>query len=220
MATTSSVSSTHDTASEIPSPILPPSPDPHPGGDPGWELRGYRVDTGGGGRGIVWAVPSGAPEVEPDGCEWKDDIPRPPGGVGFLEAIRGDGSPLSFLQVSLLTRQLVMVEPADWERRAVHTWFDANDKEQEEIVVYRLDIPRGGPAAGAGWAGWALTGAWPSDWRAEVRVNGSTVEVRLNVLDEHGMKRLFAVVDTYHPPSLVPETRTEPIAARGPGFVY
>jgi len=27
-------------------------------------------------------------------------------------------------------------------------------------------------------------------------------------------------VDTYHPPSLVPETRTEPIAARGPGFVY
>lgn len=205
---------------------------------PGWALRGYAVSDGHGGRGVVWAVPAKDPAVAPESC-LRDGLPRPPGAAGFLEALRGDGTPASYLQLSLLTRQLmelgafwhslvwtgqhlVMVEPADWRRRTVYTWFDRDNREQEEVRWEWISIPRGGPGPdpSAPPLGWQFHGEWPREWRPEVRVTADAVQVRFYVYDRQGFERLIRFVDTYHPPSLVPETREELIATGGRGIVY
>ena len=77
----------------------------------GYLLRAYVFRDGGNGNGHVRAMPADAPYLEPAECPADAsrflEPPVPPGALpDFRLAIDGDGSGLSYLQASILTREL------------------------------------------------------------------------------------------------------------------
>lgn len=74
----------------------------------GYELVGYIFRRGGNGNGVVWAVPEGI-SAELSECEKLDDVlktPKPRLAVNPEFVIEVDGSPESYLQKSILIREL------------------------------------------------------------------------------------------------------------------
>ena len=77
----------------------------------GYFLTGYRFEMGGNGNGFVYAVPEGTYVPDPDECSVDSSLslepPVPPGAMDdIMDAIEGDGTPLSFLCASFLEREL------------------------------------------------------------------------------------------------------------------
>src|SRR5215469_7088273 len=79
---------------------------------PGYILRAYQFRQGGNGNGFVYAVPEGSPFPEPGDCQARNAShfltpPVPPGALPeFAEALEGDNSPWSFVEASILVREL------------------------------------------------------------------------------------------------------------------
>ncbi len=72
-------------------------------------LHAYVFRKGGNGSGIVYAIPEDEEFPEPDKCEFLNDVlrtPKPAGALDFRSVMDGDGSPLSYISASILTREL------------------------------------------------------------------------------------------------------------------
>ena len=77
----------------------------------GFTLVGYQFREGGNGNGFIYAVPEGSRLPFPDDCPTDPDHflgpPVPPTALeDVMDAIEGDGSPVSYLCASLLNREL------------------------------------------------------------------------------------------------------------------
>jgi hypothetical protein len=180
----------------------------------GYTLRAYAFREGGNGNAFVYTMPTDAPLPEPDDCprngEHFLDPPVPPSALGnVMEAIDGDGTPLSYLSASIFAREIrefgARWHGCDW---STHTILGAN--------------PFTGPAAGmmttdAGQ--WEWIEPAPESWLTTV-VPAHPVEVRFYTHSAHEMERIVRHVDCFEEGSCVFETRASDIA-RGPGgFVF
>lgn len=81
---------------------------------PGYKLVSYQFMEGGNGNGFVWALPAEAAFPEPEQCETVEGIgylkflqvPKPPQALdNVMEAVEGDGGPVSYLQASIFGRE-------------------------------------------------------------------------------------------------------------------
>ena len=79
---------------------------------PGYVLRAYQFYEGGNGNAFVYAVPKTEPFPDPQECQARSPShflgpPVPPNALPTVaEAIEGDNSPWSYLQASILVREL------------------------------------------------------------------------------------------------------------------
>lgn len=67
----------------------------------GFVLRGYVFRSGGNGNEVVWAMPAASSFPGPNACPRMEctflEAPRPPEAIDPMEAVDGDGTPLSYL---------------------------------------------------------------------------------------------------------------------------
>jgi|GEM_PF-6424645 hypothetical protein len=135
---------------------------------PGFELRAYRMQWGRDGESRVFALPAGAELPEPSGDE---PAPPPQALADPMDAIEGDGSALSYLQASILARELDDFEAfGHGERWARCTVVD------DPGDVAGLDVGDPEPFA---------------------RVIGERAEASYLVRDPLGRQRLVRVHDTF-----------------------
>lgn len=154
---------------------------------PGWKLCAYLYGSNGNGNGLVWAIPEDQPVPLPEDCERVGDglfaAPRPPGALGdFMTAIKGNGSPQSYLFASILARELREFG-AMWHGRS---WDD---------VGVLSGAARGFDEIEPGYWTWAKP--CPDHFGPFFeRVNGIP-RVTLHLYSHMGGESIFRVVDTY-----------------------
>lgn len=173
--------------------------------DPRWELRAYQFRKERHGNGVVWAVPSGSPVLTAEACPTIEGsrmgTPRPPGALDSpMLAIRGDGSPESYLQASLLFRELAefgsLGQGVNWGYHA---------------VVDALPPARAGA--------WRWIKARPADWRPTVEVLESGAAVVFYTTAARGQEAIFMHSDWFAPETYLPDARQTIIAAGGAGYL-
>ena len=128
-----------------------------------------------------------------------------------MQAIDGDGSPWSYLEASLFTREIAefgaLWHGCDW---STHTILGANPF-------------GGGPAPGRVTRdadAWEWTEPVPDQWRPTVSMQGDAVTVTMYTHSALGSERIVRLVDRYAPGAYVAE-RESGVLAEGPGgFVF
>lgn len=186
---------------------------------PGFTLRAYQFRARNDGSGVVWAMPQDVPFPEPDEC-LTTDPQRPSGALNdVMEAIGGDGSPLSYLCASLFEREAVEFGAVGhgiyWY--AFHIigddpWADP-------------DIPRPIHAApDEGPAGTSDEWQWiepkPLEWRPTVRIDDDKVTVVFYTFCGLGSQRITRHIDTYKKGNYSFIGEGEMIASGPGGYVW
>lgn len=209
----------------------------------GWLLRAYRISGGLGGGGLVYAMQASASFPEPDACmtnvgDEKNPVnrPAPPGGVpvwesGFLDLLESDGSPWSYLCVSLLRRELCAFgeewHAIVWGNRTIIGNDPADPAAAAALpqgVGFTIPVPPGGPPpVGTPAMAWFLSvnATWPTDWRPQVTVHehgGAQMSWYLH--SGHMMSRIWRETDTFAKGSLRFTTSETAIAGGPLGFVH
>ena len=165
-------------------------------------LRAYQYHWRGNGNGWVWALPAGAEFPEPAAYGRKSgrslEVPRPPRALDDpMQVIDGDGAPRSYIEASLLARQLAELGAiglgCDWSKHEI------------------LD---GDPTAHRGDA-WHWQGRRPADWRPRVVQSPAGIRVVFHTYSALGRKVVYRHVDTYAAGSYIHATRTTKIATAG-----
>jgi hypothetical protein len=159
-------------------------------------------------------MPIDAPFPEPDDCSRNAahflDPPVPPGAPGdVMEAIDGDGTPLSYLSASIFARE-IREFGARWHGCA---WSTHSILGADPFTGYAPKMI----TTGAGQ--WKWIEPAPESWLTTV-VAAYPVEVRFYTHSAHGLERIIRHVDCFKGDSCVFETDESDIA-RGPcGFVF
>ena len=178
-------------------------------------LRAYQeMDESGNGIGIVWALPVSAEFPEPDSCTRLEGRfgkpPKPPQALGdFMEAIDGDGTPLSFLSASLLSRELhdfgSQWHGVGWgnvKLLSSDPWSDPSNAGSDLVEV--LD------------GEWEWESPKPDNWQPRVEVGTNTATVSFIGYSGLGRYRIFRITDRYKTGAYVFEWDQKDIGV-GPG---
>ena len=176
----------------------------------GFALHAYVYLEGSNGNGIIWAVPADAPLVAPDECPRLEDTwlqpPKPPGAVGLMQAIEGDGSPCSYLSASILCREAAefwaVWHGCVWSDQAILSKPPRQADGQETSDDARKltgDAPVGH---------WTWHGAAPRTWKPTYTDRGTTREVVLHIHHPIGGEEIYRATDTYPAGSYDGKTET------------
>jgi hypothetical protein len=185
---------------------------------PGYVLQGYQYISGSNGNGFVYAIPEEArlPDPYEHVHRLKEVVPgvhlpypEPPNALPhFMDAIEGDGSPRSFLEASILMRELeefgAIWHGCDW---ADHEIIYADPFDPANRLPKRL-------AEYGSWSSddWSWIAPKPRDWRPCVKLEGggATFEfISFSAFDGSG---LFRHLDTYKQGSMQPSLTREDLA--------
>lgn len=164
----------------------------------GFRLVAYVFREGGNGNGFVWALPADAEFPEPADCPKLEthflNPPKPFDALEPSEVIEGDGSPDSYLQASLLRRELNDYA-ASWHGLAwtAHTILDGipEARNPEDVDVDPLKQP------GTPKNRWKWKEAEPLDMNPTVRFDGDRVTVTFFTFCPLEQERLFRNIDVY-----------------------
>lgn len=168
----------------------------------GYVLRAYQYHWRGNGNGWVWALPAGADFPEPADYGRKSgrsmEVPRPPHALDDpMQVIDGDGAPGSFIEASLLARQLAELGAlglgCDWSK---HEILDRDPTAQ------RVDA-------------WQWQGRRPVEWQPRVVPSAPGIRVVFHTYSALGRKVVYRHVDTYAAGSYTHTTRTTKLATAG-----
>ena len=194
---------------------------------PGFVLCGYQFCAGANGNGFVFAMPEDVPFPDPSECPQQEveavsgvflDSPKPPQALEhFMAGIEGDGAAQSYLEASILFRELTefgaIWHGCEWSTHAVLDTdpFDPatgqTDRDDDDFL----------------WdpAKWQWHGRRPSDWRPSValRENGGA-DVRFITLSELGTSALYKHHDRFARGSLRPKTTQKTLAVGPGGYVF
>jgi hypothetical protein len=161
----------------------------------------YRDSTGG--NGWTFAFPQGATTPTSFEVQAKDEFPpsRPPGSLpDFMGAIEGDGSPRSYVEASILGREIAGLgawwHGIEW---STHTLLPAGDDPQ------------------ALWGEVTWTESRPEDLRPEVAVDGGKVTVSFWTFSALGEAHVTRHTDRFEAGSLSPLEVSEVVVATGAG---
>ncbi len=190
---------------------------------PGFVLCGYQFVAGANGNGFVFAMPEDVPFPDPSECPRQEveavpgvflDSPKPPQALEhFMDGIEGDGTAQSYLEASILFRELTefgaIWHGCEWSTHAV---LDTDPFDQGTPQTGRHED-------GALWdpVKWQWHGRRPSDWRPSVilRENGGA-DVQFITSSELGSSTIYRHRDRFVRGSLRPKT-TQRTLAVGPG---
>jgi hypothetical protein len=179
----------------------------------GYNLRAYQFYRSGNGNGIVWAIPD-AEFPEPEKCiRMKDTFLQPPKPLNalddFMDAIEGDGSPLSYLSASLLDRELCEFG-AQWHgfQWTTHTILGAEPwsgekpltETQRDRFVWKSSIP--------------------TEWKPRVVTTNQSIKVAFFSFTQFGYETIVRHVDTFHPGSYRFDIKETSIATGNSGFIF
>jgi hypothetical protein len=181
----------------------------------GYVLRAYSFREGGNGNALVYAAPLASPFPEPGECPRDDRYflgpPMPPDALSnAMDAIEGDGSPLSYLSASLFARELdefgAMWHGCSWSTHVIlgknpFAGRPASTEFEQERELWEWLEPE------------------PDDWRPTV-VLGDTVTVRFFSFSALGQQRLIRHLDRFRPNSYRFDCDENEIAKGPAGFVF
>ena len=194
----------------------------HRGFQAGFALHAYEYREGSNGNGIIWVVPADAPLVAPGECPRLEDTwlqpPQPPGAVGLMEAIEGDGSPWSYLSASILCREAAEFGAAwhgcVWSDQTILSkpprQADGQDTSDDALKLTG-DAPVGN---------WTWHGAAPRTWKPTYIDRGTTKEVVLHIHDPIGQEKIYRATDTYPAGSYDGKTKTTVLSTGDRCIVY
>lgn len=185
----------------------------------GYVLRGYLFTAGGNGNGVVWALPADSPWPEPDACPKCDDAfesPRPDGVLpDYMDAIDGDGTPISYMSASLLARELAefgaLWHGCGW---SVHRILGSNPLTESPAASYSTDRP-------SDIANWTWKSEVPTEWQPVVEIDHDSVRVTFHTFTGLGEEAILRHVDVFTP-GRYSFRQEEPvaIATGSPGYVF
>ena len=185
----------------------------------GYYLAAYQYRSGGNGNGFVYAIPCGTSFPSPDSCpRWEDHFLKPPQHEGalnsFMEAIEGDGSPMSYLSSSVLGRELAefgaMWHGCSWSDSVIvgsDPWGKDSRRFFSSVPISPKDK-------------WNFLRPEPDDWSPAVFITEEEVTVRFYVWSGLGGETISIIQDTYSPGNYCFKTKETVIAVGGGGFVY
>ena len=188
----------------------------------GFALHAYEYREGSNGNDIIWVVPADAPLVAPGECPRLEDTwlqpPQPPGAVGLMEAIEGDGSPWSYLSASILCREAAEFGAAwhgcVWSDQTILSkpprQADGQDTSDDALKLTG-DAPVGN---------WTWHGAAPRTWKPTYIDRGTTKEVVLHIHDPIGQEKIYRATDTYPAGSYDGKTKTTVLSTGDRCIVY
>ena len=182
---------------------------------PGFVLRAYQYLERRDGNGVVWAMPEDLPFPEPEECPTTDP-PRPSGALDdVMEAIEGDGSPLSYLYASVLWRELMEFGAVGhgvyWDTFDIlghDPWADPH--RPRPASTSPTEGPTGTPDE------WEWLEPKPLEWSPTVSMDGDEVSVVFHTFSGLGSQRIVRHVDRYKLGSYCFRT-DEQVVASGPG---
>lgn len=138
----------------------------------GYVWRAYVFKEDGNSNGFVWALPAGAAYLEPDECPRVESHflhpPKPFDALDdLMEAIEGDDTPASYLQASILRREVKEFgsgwHGVKWGMHRVldnHPWHGAQAAGDDSMALYPTSEPRE----------WKWLSPRPTAWAPEVRI--------------------------------------------------
>jgi hypothetical protein len=195
---------------------------------PGIVLRAYQFYEGGNGNGWVLAMPEDVPLPEPSQCRRSDvetapgvfiDWPCPEEALEhFMDGIEGDGSARSYLEASVLFRELqefgAIWHGCHW---STHKVIDTAPFDEASVKAGRSH----GQPTPRRPEKWQWRGRRPADWRPSVslRKDGGA-DVRFVTLSELGQSALYEHRDRYVPGSLRPKAGARVFADGPGGYVF
>ena len=165
----------------------------------GFVLRAYQFADGGNGNGIVWALPQDADFPDPnEALKERFGFPRPPKPNraldNYMEAIEGDGSAVSYISASILSRELqefgALWHGCDWSLHTVlgaDPWTTPYDEADEPHIPSRPETP------------WRWEGKRPTDWRPRLSVADGKIKVTFYTYSPLGKEGIYEHVDEYRP---------------------
>jgi len=184
---------------------------------PGYVLRGYQYRTGDDGNGMVWAMPLSEPLPPPESYprlpEHLLDAPKPPAALdNVMEAIVGDGSPLSYACASVLAREL-----AEFAARWHGTSWGA-----ERILggLPRPDTSREVGSRSPTDSYWTWRQPKPVRWPPQVTVTCERVDVTFHVLRIVGTECITRITDSFRVGHYTFTTREDDLATGGGGIIF
>lgn len=189
----------------------------------GMVLKAYQVHGGFAGNGFVFAVPEGAPFPEPD--EWGVDLvelcypPAPPGALdNVMEAIEGDGAPWSYLEASLLAREL-MEFGAFWHRCRWSTHEIMGENEFiRQTILFSQELPKeSDDPCDIEPEIWKWLEPKPEDWDPFVRLGDDSIIVSFYSFNEFNVAGIYRHVDGYNPGNYKTVTSEDIKITLGPG---
>ncbi len=175
----------------------------------GYTLCAYQFYDGGNGNGFVWAVPTDIELPSPEECTAAQTAglfaaPKPAGALDdVMEAIEGNGTPLSFLCASIFAREMA-------EFGAI--WHGCNwstHKVLDKDKVGSTQAPY-----------WEWQEPFPEEWKPAVTESEHEVQVEFITQSALGQETIYRFVDTYRPPSYTFTSKESPIAYGQAGFVF
>ncbi len=190
---------------------------------PGLVLRGYLFREGGNGSGFVYAMPEDAPFPEPEECPTEKapplglfNPPRPPDALEHvMDAFEGDGSPLSFLEASILFRELeefgAVWHGCSWSCHTILCDYPVRSKISGPYEVDTQLL--------SGFEHWPWKQPQPNDWRPMVQMeDDGSARVEFITFCGLGLATIFKHVDTYQPASLRLESQIITMAQGEKGY--
>lgn len=189
---------------------------------PDYALRAYQFREGGNGNGFVYAMPAEVPLPPPDDCTRDQshflEPPRPSNALDdVMEAIDGDGSPLSYLQASLLKRELAefgaMWHGCEWGTHTILGRDPLEDGNEDENGS-EMDRPSGTARD------WDWERRKPKHWDPAVTVLHERIRCSFYTFTGLGQEQIQRHTDSYRYGQYRPKTRTYSVATGPHGFVF
>jgi len=188
----------------------------------GFVLRAYRCEDAGDSWGYVWAMPADADFVEPHeslivdapSIFRKPRARKPPAALGdVMEAIEGDGSPLSYLAASLLKRELEEYGAAwhglGWLNHSIidqDPWQSADAAESPFKPAKRKE--------------WRMLEPAPKQWRPRVHMQKDQVTVTFFTFTWYHRQAICQHTDTYKRDDYRFKTASREVATGPAGIIY
>lgn len=164
----------------------------------GYKLVSYVFRSDGNGNGVVWALPVDAEFPKPEDCPKLEthflNAPKPFDALEVSEVVEGDGSAESYLQASLMRRE-IMDYAASWHGLVwtAHAVLDdfplvrsPNDADFDPLKY--PTTPR---------AKWTWKEPQPTAWAPSVRIDGDRVTVTILTYCGLEKERIYRHTDTY-----------------------
>ena len=182
----------------------------------GYTIRIYLWRDSVGGYGSVWGMPEEIPFPEPNWCLDNDDgekvpmtlfedrrnPPKPQGALDcFMEAIRGDGSPLSYLQASIFEREVNELG-AFWHGISWGTHRIFYKDPSYEGLKFQWEEPK------------------PSEWEPMVFMDKDICTVKFYSYSKLHVEAVYCHIDTYKKNHYIFKTNQSVIAKGSGGFWF
>ena len=185
----------------------------------GYYLAAYQYRFGDNVNGFVFAIPRGRDLPPPEAHSEREDIfltpPKPEGALDdAMEAIEGDGSPMSYLSASILGRELsefgAMRHGCFWSNIVI-VGSDPWGEDSRHLFTMIPISPKDN---------WNFSLPEPDDWSPAVFVTEEKVIVRFYIWSGLGTETISLIQDTYSPGNYCFTSNQTYLATGGRGFVY